>query len=185
MNMGTKESYMILCCYWLQQWCYWLQLQSIMQINWVHNNTCENQALWHNEMILEGYNRFFLSLHINLTTRSSRRVHNMALYHSNRPNSQIRIHHWSACSICTVLHTSNFGAHTSWRLLCLLNFSTCVFSDKQKTTFSILTESCVAQISTVTCRLWLWWEWRVMLITVHKKDCWKYWSLQASQWMSS
>jgi hypothetical protein len=76
-------------------------------------------------------------------------------------------------------------AHTSWRLLCLLNFSTCVFSDKQKTTFSILIESCVAQISTVSCRFWLWWEWRVMLITVHKKDCCKYWSLQASQWIGS
>jgi hypothetical protein len=110
-------------------------------------------------------------------TRSSRRVHKMALYHSARPNPQIRIHHWSACSICIVLHTTNFGAHTSWSLLCLLNFSNHVLSDKQKTTFSILIKSCVAQISTVSCRLWLRWEWTVMSITVYEKDCWKHRSL--------
>jgi len=66
-----------------------------------------------------------------LDTRSSRRVHNMALYRSTRPNPQIRIHQWTVCSICTVLHTINFWAHTSWSLLCLWNFSTCVLSDKQ------------------------------------------------------
>jgi len=67
MNMSTNEGYMLLCCYWLQQWCSLLQLQSIMQINWVHNNACEYQTFWHDELILEGYNRFLLRLCINLT----------------------------------------------------------------------------------------------------------------------
>ena len=77
----------------------------------------------------------------------------MALYHSARPNPTIDQH-----AVFLMCYTPLTLSLTHLDAYCVLNFSPCVLSDENETTFNILIVRCIPQISTVSCRLCLWWE---------------------------